>query len=71
MYIDWRLFLILLTVLLMSLKLTDIIDWDWFWVLFPLLIPIIVIGGWFLFLGVFAALIIYVERQNRERRKKG
>ena len=71
MYIDWRLFLILLTVLLMSLKLTNIIDWDWFWVLFPLVIPFIVIGGWVFFLGVFAALVSYAEWQNRERRKKG
>lgn len=69
MYIDWRLFLILLSVLLMSLKLTNIIDWDWFWILFPALTPIIVMGGWLFFLAIFAVFIIYVERQNKKRRE--
>lgn len=32
----------LLTIVFIILKLTDYIDWSWFWVLSPTLIPIIV-----------------------------
>lgn len=33
----------LLTIVFITLKLTGYIDWSWFWVLSPLLIPIVVI----------------------------
>jgi len=37
----------LLMILFIALKLTNVIDWSWFWVLFPITIPltIVVIGG--------------------------
>ena len=40
-------FLGLLTILFIGLKLTGYIDWDWWWVLAPLWIPIalVVVGG--------------------------
>lgn len=33
----------LLTILFVGLKLTGFIDWSWFWVLSPTLIPIIIV----------------------------
>jgi len=35
-------FLPLLTVLFVGLKLTGFISWSWFWVLSPLLLPLII-----------------------------
>jgi len=42
-------FLGLLTILFIGLKMTDYIDWSWWWVLSPLWIPIAIV--------VFAALL--------------
>lgn len=33
-----------LTLLFIALKLTNVIAWSWFWVLSPILIPLIIIG---------------------------
>lgn len=33
----------LLTILFIALKLTGVIDWSWFWVLSPILIPISIV----------------------------
>lgn len=33
----------LLTILFIGLKLTGFIDWSWFWVLSPILIPIVLL----------------------------
>ena len=38
-------FLGLLTILFIGLKLTDHIDWSWWWVLAPLWIPTVLILG--------------------------
>jgi len=38
-----------LTILFIALKLLDKIDWSWFWVLSPILIPLIIVGA-FLFI---------------------
>ena len=35
-------FFSLLTVLFIGLKLANVIDWNWFWVLSPFLLPIII-----------------------------
>lgn len=37
-------FLGLLTIAFIVLKLTDVIDWDWLWVLAPIWIPLAVVG---------------------------
>jgi hypothetical protein len=37
-------FLTLLTLLFIYLRLTKAIDWHWFWVLSPILIPLIIAG---------------------------
>lgn len=46
----------LLTVVFIVLKLTGDIDWSWFWVLSPTLIPLIMVGGGFLVVAIFVAL---------------
>lgn len=48
-------FLTLLTLLFIGLKLTGYIQWSWFWVLSPLLLPIIVV-----FVIAIIALLIYL-----------
>lgn len=35
----------LLTVLFIGLKLTDVIDWSWWWVLAPLWLPLTILLG--------------------------
>ena len=42
----------LLTVLFVGLKLTDHIDWSWWWVLAPLWMPIAIVIGVLLIVGV-------------------
>ncbi len=42
----------LLTVLFIGLKLTDYIDWSWWWVLSPLWLPIVVVLGVFTVIGL-------------------
>ena len=37
-------FFSMLTILFIAFKLTDIISWSWFWVLSPILLPLIIIG---------------------------
>lgn len=37
----------LLTILFIGLKLTDNIDWSWWWVLSPIWIPLVVVLGFF------------------------
>lgn len=46
----------LLTVLFIGLKLTNHIDWSWWWVLSPMWIPIAVILGLVLIVAVLAAI---------------
>lgn len=38
----------MLTILFIGLKLTNHINWSWFWVLSPMLIPLIFVGSIFL-----------------------
>lgn len=41
----------IVTIVLVTLKLTDQIDWSWFWVLFPLLMDLIIV----VLVGIFIA----------------
>lgn len=43
----------LLTIVFITLKLTDYIDWSWWWVLSPLWIPFVVIVLVILLLAIF------------------
>ena len=45
-------FLGMLTILFIGLKLLDKIDWSWFWVLSPIIIPLILV------IGIFFIIII-------------
>jgi hypothetical protein len=44
-------FLGLLTILFIGLKLTNYIDWSWWWVLSPILIPLAIVLAVLLFAG--------------------
>jgi hypothetical protein len=43
----------LLTIVFITLKLTDYIDWSWWWVLSPLWIPFVVIAIVIVLLAMF------------------
>jgi len=49
-----------LTIVFIVLKLLEVITWSWFWVLSPTIIPLIIAGITFLFMGIFA----YIEEKN-------
>ena len=42
----------LLTILFIGLKLTDHIDWSWWWVLSPLWIPVAILVVLLIFFGI-------------------
>ena len=48
------LFLVLLTIVLIALKLTGFIEWDWIWVLAPALMVLIACGAILLVSGIMA-----------------
>jgi hypothetical protein len=52
----------LLTVIFIVLKLTDLIDWSWFWVFFPIILNIGLILL-FLTIAVLAALIVKLSKK--------
>jgi hypothetical protein len=49
-------FLGLLTVLFIGLKLTNYIDWSWWWVLAPIWGPVVVVLAIMLVVGIFVAI---------------
>lgn len=49
----------MLTILFIGLKLTNFIDWSWWWVLAPLWLPIILV-----IVGVFVAGLIRLFRKG-------
>lgn len=59
----------LLTIVFITLKLTSVIDWSWWWVLSPLWIPAAVILAVFLLLFVLALLFgekrVSIKRRYR------
>jgi len=42
----------LLTILFIALKLTNYIDWSWWWVLAPIWIPTVIVVGVLIILGI-------------------
>ena len=52
----------LLAVLFIGLKLGKVIDWSWWWVLAPLWIPIIILLGILIVVGL-VLLIIYIKEK--------
>lgn len=51
-------FLGALTILFIALKLTNVIDWSWWWVLAPLWIPVAVVLG---IIAIVAIVIMIVK----------
>lgn len=47
-------FLTILGLLFITLKLCNIIDWSWGWVLFPLYFPILFVVGFIIFIVVLS-----------------
>ena len=47
----------LLTIVFITLKLTDFIDWSWWWVLSPLWIPVVII--------IFIASVLVILLQSK------
>ncbi len=56
-------FLGLLTIVFVTLKLLGKIDWNWFWVLSPVIIPIPIL----LLIIVFAVVMAVVTGQTKRR----
>jgi hypothetical protein len=67
----------MLTVLFVGLKLTHYIDWSWWWVLSPTLIPIGVLLLIFLFFALWATgntlrgVLMEMKRKEKEKRNAG
>lgn len=47
-----------LTILFIALKLTHVIDWNWWWVLAPIWIPIVVVLG---IIAIVAIVVLFVK----------
>jgi hypothetical protein len=59
-------YIIVLTIVFVVLKLTDTIDWSWWWVLSPLLIRF----GIFIVLGLIAMLYVVLSDMVKKIRNK-
>lgn len=53
----------LLALLLIGLKLTGYIAWSWIWVLWPIWIPIVLLGIFGVLLGL-AAIVVFLLRKT-------
>lgn len=62
MTISFKGFLPLLTLLFIGLRLGHIIDWSWFWVLSPILAPVMILS-----LGGVAAILLGGKPRPRRR----
>lgn len=60
----------LLTIVFIVLKLTDHIDWSWWWVLSPIWISAAALGGILLIILIVALVMMGLERRKSRRRKK-
>lgn len=52
----------ILTLIFIVLKLTDVINWSWFWVLSPTLIPLAILA----IIIIFAVLIKIIASSNND-----
>jgi hypothetical protein len=50
-------FLPLLTIIFVTLKLANLIDWSWWWVLSPLILGVILAAAMILFVLIVAAMV--------------
>lgn len=51
----------MLTIVFITLKLTGVIGWSWWWVLAPTLIPLAFVLGAFVIVGVLVLIIKALE----------
>lgn len=58
-----------LTALFVGLKLFNVIEWDWIWVLFPLWFPLVFAIVIFVALSLFE-LMLSVKSDNKDQDKK-
>jgi len=47
----------LLAIVFITLKLTDVIDWSWLWVLSPIWIPLALLVSFFVLAAVFVGIL--------------
>lgn len=59
-----------ITLILVALKLTGVIDWSWVWVTSPIWIPIALLGI-ILFFALGIVLILFVMGVDRDKIKDG
>jgi hypothetical protein len=52
-----------LMILFIGLKLGGVINWSWFWVLFPITIPITIL----LFVGIVFLIIVLLDKVLKKR----
>lgn len=61
-------FLGILGLIFITLKLTDYIDWSWWWVLAPIWIPLAVVATVFVIMGI--AVLLGVKYEISKYKKK-
>jgi hypothetical protein len=55
-----------LLIIFIVLKLTDVIDWSWVWVLSPLWISAVLVLGSFILITFFALLVSLIKSLNEK-----
>ncbi len=58
-------FLGVLTILFIVLKLTNVIDWSWWWVLSPIWIPVAVVLGIIAIVAIVALFVKFIVNELR------
>jgi hypothetical protein len=58
-------FWLLLGSIFVALKLTGVIAWSWFWVLFPFFVPVMAISACAFFIGVCALLAALMDKYGK------
>jgi len=64
-------FLGLLTLLFIGLKLGNVIDWSWWWVMAPLWIPFAVVFGIIAIVLLAMGILTAFDKLFRKKKKKG
>lgn len=63
-----------LFVVFLVLKLTHNIDWSWWWVTSPIWIPLVLVMGFFIVMGIVMAIVATIDgisfRRNQRYKRK-
>ena len=57
-------FMGMLTILFITLKLTNYIDWSWWWVTSPIWIPVVIAIGLAIILLIFTLIMVFIGRKS-------